>query len=272
MFGIALNLKASDFVNVLKHPKAILLGLIGQYMLLPAFTFVLVYSFNPNPGLALGMFLVASCPGGNISNFISSLANANVALSVSLTSIATLLSPVLTPLNFALWAKLYEPTSIKFTTFNLSFIDLAATVFILLIIPMIAGIAFNNKWPFITKKISGYIRSLSMLIFLAFVVIAFYGNAKHFTNYISLIFTLVLLHNFVAWLAGFIPGYIGQLNSADKKSLMIETGIQNSGLALVVIFNFFDGLGSMAIIAAWWGIWHIVSGLAFIPILRKWQN
>lgn len=272
MFGVALNMNASDFVKVFKSPKGILLGLFGQYIILPAMTFVLVYLLKPNPGLALGMFLVASCPGGNISNFISSLSKANVALSVSLTSIATLISPILTPFNFVFWTKLYEPTSSKYTHFNLSFFELASTVFVLLIIPMLLGIAFKHKWPSTTQKVSRYIQALSMLIFLAFVFAAFYGNANHFINYIGLIFSLVFLHNFVAWTAGFIPGFFGKLKIADRKSLMIETGIQNSGLALVIIFNFFEGLGSMAIIAAWWGIWHIVSGLAFIPIFRKWQN
>ena len=132
MFGVALNITISDFSRIIKNPKSVLIGVLSQFILLPAFTFLLVTIIQPLPSIALGMFLVAACPGGNISNFMTHYAKGNAALSVSLTAISTLLAIVMTPLNFQLWSGLYGPTSKLINTISLSPLEMVKVISLLL--------------------------------------------------------------------------------------------------------------------------------------------
>lgn len=269
MFGIALGISPSDFKQIFKHPKSAALGVASQFILLPFFTFLLVLVLEPSPSLALGMVLVAACPGGNVSNFISSLSNANVALSVTLTAIATLICPIFTPLNFDLWAHALPGTEALLTSFQISFIDILKTVILLLVIPLILGMWLRYRFPKTSQKIERPIRILSILILFGFIVVALYNNFETFKSYIYLVFILVLIHNALAFLVGFLTARIGGLPKPDQRTISIETGIQNSGFGLILIFTFFHGNGGMAIVAAWWGIWHIIAGMSLAFIFRQ---
>ena len=269
MYGVALDLRFEDFRYLVKNPKGFFLGVFSQFILLPFLTWCLVLIMKPPPSVALGMFLVAACPGGNVSNFLSSLAKGNAALSVSLTGFSSIISIVSTPLNFALWAGFYAPTSNLLREISLDYTDAFTTVALILGIPLILGILTQNYAPAIAEKASRILKPLSILIFAAFVVIAFAGNFDLFTKYISLIFLWVLAHNFVALGSGFLTGKLFKLPLADVKTMTIETGIQNSGLGLVLIFTYFDGLGGMAIITAWWGIWHLISGMTIASLWKS---
>lgn len=269
MFGVALDLKTSDFKYILKNPKSFSLGLLSQFLFLPFLTLLLVYVIQPPASVALGMFLVAACPGGNVSNFMTHLAKGNTALSVSLTAFSTAFSVFLTPFNFSLWAGFYDPAANLLREISLSYFDIFQTVALILGIPLILGMLINHRFPDWSKKATKVLKPLSILIFAGFVVIAFIGNYNLFIQFIGLIFLWVLAHNFVALLSGFGLGLLFALPLSDRKTLTIETGIQNSGLALVLIFTYFEGLGGMAIIAAWWGIWHILSGMG---IALLWKN
>ncbi|UJP63929.1 bile acid:sodium symporter family protein [Mongoliitalea daihaiensis] len=262
MFGVALDLKVSDFKYIGKNPKAFFVGIISQFFFLPFLTWILVQLIQVPPSVALGMFLVAACPGGNVSNFMTHLAKGNTALSVSLTAFSTAFSIFITPLNFALWASFYEPSSALLKSISLSYFEVFQTVALILGIPLMLGMYINTYYPTRAKRLSKILKPVSILIFAAFVVIAFLGNYNLFLQFIGLIFFWVLAHNLVALVAGFSLAKLARLPLADTKTLTIETGIQNSGLALVLIFTYFDGLGGMAIIAAWWGIWHIISGMS----------
>jgi bile acid:Na+ symporter, BASS family len=274
MFGVALEIKVEHFRQVINRPKSVLVGFGSQFILLPAVTFLVVKSLGNviSPAVAMGMILVASCPGGNISNFMSSLAKANTALSVSLTAIATLGAIVLTPLNFALWGGLYTSSSDLLQPITIDPIEMFRTVFILLGIPLILGMYFAHKFPKITAKIVKPLKNISMLIFIGIVIMAFTNNYEYFIKYIGLIFLLVLAHNAVALATGYLAGTIFRLPKPDRRTTTIETGIQNSGLGLVLLFNpriFEEPVGGMAFIAAWWGIWHIISGLSLASILAR---
>jgi BASS family bile acid:Na+ symporter len=269
MYGVALDLRFEDFKYLAKNPKGFILGVFSQFLLLPFLTWCLVLLMNPPPSVALGMFLVAACPGGNVSNFLSSLAKGNTALSVSLTGFSSIISIVSTPLNFALWAGFYAPTSNLLREISLDYADTFITIALILGIPLILGILTHKYAPIFAEKASKILKPLSILIFAAFVVIAFAGNFNLFTKYITLIFVWVLAHNLVALSAGFFTGKIFKLPLADVKTMTIETGIQNSGLGLVLIFTYFDGLGGMAIITAWWGIWHLISGMTIASLWKS---
>lgn len=271
MFGVALEINVENFKKILRYPKSVIIGFFSQFLVLPALTFGLVLLIQPTPSVALGMLLVASCPGGNISNFISHLARGNTALSVTLTGFATVGSIFLTPLNFAFWGGLYEKASNLIMPIEIDPWHMLQTVVILLGIPMVLGVFFARKFPRITQRITYPIKIMSIFIFAGFVIVAFSNNFSYFLKYIHLIFLIVLAHNGLALLAGFSIGTAFKLPRIDRRSVTIETGIQNSGLALVLIFNpnLFGGLGGMAFIAAWWGIWHIVAGMVIAGFWSK---
>jgi BASS family bile acid:Na+ symporter len=272
MFGVALDIKTEHFKDILKNPKSAIVGFISQTFLLPAFTFLLVLLLNPTPTVALGMILVAACPGGNISNFISSMAKGNIALSVSLTAISTMAAIFFTPFNFALWGNFYIDFYNAHGAANLvrpleiDKIQMFQTVFILLGIPVLIGLFVAKKFPAITAKIKKPINQSSLLFFVLMVIAMLSANFSQFTSYVHLVFIIVLLHNLLALSTGYFFSKVTKLSQTDQRTVAIETGIQNSGLALALMFNpkIFPPemeLGGMAIIAAWWGIWHIISGL-----------
>ena len=257
MFGVALEISISDFKPLWSKPKALLVGLCSQFILLPALTFLLVFVIEPLPSIALGMFMVAACPGGNISNFISYLSKANTALSVSLTAIATMLAVIMTPLNF----HFYEPSSNLIQDISISPIEMIKLVFLLLGLPLMLGMYVNYRKPKIALKIAKKLKVISLVFFICLVFIALYNNHVIFMDYVFYVFWIVLIHNLVAFSTGYSLGRVFKLPEDNLRSITIETGIQNSGLGLLLIFTFFDGLGGMALLAAFWGIWHIVSGL-----------
>lgn len=274
MFGVALGIKPKHFKDIALNPKPAIVGLISQYILLPALTYFLVIIIKPSNAVALGMILVASCPGGNVSNLISSLSKSNVALSVSLTATSTVLSLVMTPLNFAFWGGLYASKSPLLVPISVDPIDMFQTVFIILGIPVILGMIIGIKLPWLAKKIEKHVQIASIIFFIAFLVGALAGNFKLFLEYIHFVFFIVLVHNAVAFLSGYSFSRAMKLSKLNARTISIETGIQNSGLGLALIFNprIFPPeleLGGMAFIAAWWGIWHIVAGLS---LAFYWRN
>ncbi len=273
MFGIALRMNFSDFKNIVKSPKSFVVGACSQFFLLPVITFLLCLALRPilSPSVALGMILVAACPGGNISNFITTLAKGNISLSVSLSAFSTLVCVIMTPFNFSFWGKLYSDTSKLVMPIEIDFWEMAQTVLILLGIPIVAGILFARYFPKATQKLIKPMGILSIVAFIGFVVVALAANFGYFLKYIHLVGLIVVLHNALALLSGYAAGRLTRLSWQDVRSVTIETGIQNSGLGLVLIFNprLFDGLGGMAFVAAWWGVWHIVSGMGLAYFWRR---
>lgn len=280
MFGVALDIKWHHFKDVIMKPKSALTGVVSQFILLPAVTFAFILVLHPTPTVALGMILIASCPGGNISNFMSAMAKGNVALSVSLTAIATLAATFMTPLNFALWGKLYlkyynaAGAGNYLVPIEIDFLQMVQTVVILLGIPVILGLFFSQYFPRLTKKIKKPIRQLSIVIFIGFVIVLLSANFSNFIRFIHIVFLIVLIHNALALGTGFSFSSLLRLPRIDRRTITIETGIQNSGLALVLMFNpkIFPPeleLGGMTVIAAWWGVWHIISGLALSGLWSK---
>jgi BASS family bile acid:Na+ symporter len=261
MFGVALGITTKDFKLLFKAPKLIIAGVLAQFILLPFITFLVVLLLKPQPSIALGMFMVAACPGGNISNFMTHLAKGNTALSVSLTAFATVLAVFLTPLNFELYGNLYEPTAILLQEVHLSFYQLLKLVTLILGIPLVLGMLVRYKYENWAIKISKLLKPVSIVVFIAIVCIAFYNNIDVFMGYVKYVVGIGIFHNALAIVLGFLVAKAFKLSFKNQKTIMIETGIQNSGLGLLLIFTFFNGLGGMALMAAFWGIWHIITGL-----------
>jgi len=269
MYGVALDLRFADFLYLVQNPKGFFLGIFSQFILLPFLTWCLILIIQPPPSVAMGMFLVAACPGGNVSNFLTNYAKGNTALSVSLTGFSTILAIVATPFNFAIYAGMYGPTASLLQEISLDYKDVFFTVSLILGIPLILGILTHQYATKFAEKASKVLKPVSLGIFAVIIVVAFIGNLDLFLKYISLIFLWVFAHNLMGLTAGFLTGKVFRLPLADVKTLTIETGIQNSGLGLVLIFTYFGGLGGMAIITAWWGIWHLISGIIVASIWKK---
>jgi len=274
MFGVALGLRTQMFKDILQYPKSAIVGLFSQIIALPALTFLLVIIFNQQitPMVAMGMILVASCPGGNISNFMSQLSKANTELSISLTAVNTALSTIITPFNFALWGSFYvnyvnNHAAEALQELHIDTFQMFETVLLLLGVPLVLGILTVKYLPKIAEKLKKPMQYFSILFFIAMVVIAFRNNLDLFLHYIFFIFILVLIHNLVALSTGYGLATVFKLPKIDRRTLTIETGIQNSGLGLVLLFNpkIFPpdlAIGGMLFVTAWWGIWHIISGLS----------
>ncbi len=269
MFGVALDIQWSHFTQLTKQKKAVATGLVAQIILLPLLTVILISVLPISTGMALGMLLVACCPGGNVSNFFSQLARGHVALSVTLTAFSSLGAFIITPISFFLWASLFPSLTTEIKTFEIDFSSLLINMVLILFIPLVLGMLVNAYLPALSKKISGPIRLLSMLMLTGFIIIAVINNQEGFAVYLRDVFWIVLLHNGLALLAAYYFSASLKNNEAVNRTVAIETGIQNSGLALILIFNFFDGNTAMAIVAAWWGVWHLISGFAFSSIMRK---
>lgn len=269
MFSVALDLKGDDFKRLMRTPKPVVTGLFSQFVVLPVLTFLLVLVLQPRASIALGLILVAACPGGNISNFISHRAGGNAALSVSMTGFATVGAILLTPLNIAFWGNLYEPSRAILQATQIDPWQIALTVTLMLILPLILGVLVNRNKPALADRIRRPLQNLSMLIFVAFIVLALAANWAFFLGYAHYVALLVVLHNALALAGGYGTATLAGLSPFDRRAVTIETGIQNSGLGLVLIFGFFGGLGGMAVVAAFWGIWHAISGLALAKVMSR---
>ena len=282
MFGVALNIKPRTIKDFLKKPKPIIIGILLQWLALPAITFAIALALNRiiTPMIALGMILVASCPGGNISNFLSSLSKGNIILSVSVTAITTSFSPIITPLNFFFWGSMYSHfISIKsdIPMLIIPFFPMIEQILLLLGLPIVLGLLFAHYFPSVTKKITKPAQALSVLLFVGMVIVSFAQNFQIFIDNIFYVFFIVMLHNAAALATGYYGAKLSGLPLNDAKSLTIETGIQNSGLGLILLFNnaifppeiWHGHYGGMLFITAWWGIWHIISGLCLSYYFRR---
>ena len=262
MFGVALDLQLADFKQAIKRPKSFLIGMGCQFFILPAFTFLMVIIIQPHPSIALGLFLVAACPGGNLSNFLTHLAKGNTALSISMSAVATVVAIIMTPLNTIFWASRYEPTREILKEFSINAVDMLSTIFLMLGLPLVIGMVIRAKFPTFAQKVTGFMMKLSIVVFIAFVGIMLANNFNVFLKYVGVVAIIVMVQNALALLSGYGAATLLKVPIRDRRAISIETGIQNSGLGLVLIFNFFGGLGGMALVAAFWGIWHIISGLS----------
>lgn len=275
MFGVALDIRLSDFRRLATMPRALLAGLVSQWLVLPVLSVGVVLGLDRIiPGglcasLALGMLLVASCPGGNVSNFLVHYGRGNAALSVSLTTLSSLGAMVITPTLFAIAGSLSGMRLSDDLDITLNIGDMIVSIAIVVAIPLLLGVWMAERRPQWAEKLQRPARIVSLVVLAAFVAIATLSNIPATMEYIGRIFWIVILHNALALGAGFAVASLFVLPTYDRRAVTLETGIQNSALALVLIFTFFDGQGGMALIAAWWGIWHLISGFAIASFWRR---
>lgn len=261
MFAAALSVRSSDFHYILRSPKAPIIGLVCQFLLLPAVTYGLTLVLDLSPSIALGMILVAACPGGSFSNIMTWLSRGHLATSVSMTTISSIAALVMTPLNFMLYAQLNPDTRPLVEAIAVEPWQMMKLVAMVLVIPLLLGMFIGQRFPEVARRADRPARWLSLLVFLLFVVIAFSRNGSLFMQHAGAFAGLVILHNAVALSLGWSAARLAHLSEAETRAVTLEVGIQNSGLGLIILFSFYPHLGGMMLIAAFWGVWHLVSGL-----------
>ena len=260
MFSVALDIKLSDFRELVRQPRAAVVGLTSEYLYLPLLTLALIYGFVSDPSIALGMVLLSVCPGGSVSNYATYLGKANTALSVMLTAVTTLGAAVITPAAFALWQRLLPDELQRALSLSLDFWDMARTVFFLVIVPVTIGVAINELRPAWADRIRKPLKILSAVVFVGFVLVAISVNVAQIGRYIGVVFWMTAAHNGLALLGGYWIGRAAGLGQMNSRTIALETGLQNSGLGMTLVFTFFPQYGGMALVLAWWGIWHLISG------------
>ena len=261
MFGVSLSLSTDDFRRVLKRPDAPIVGLLAQFVLLPAATCLTTWFFEVDPEMALGMILVASCPGGSFSNIMTWLARANVAVSVSMTAVSSLAAMVMTPFNFALYGWLNPHTRSMLTDIQLDSMNILILVALVLGLPLLVGMLSGKLFPRFAARAEKPMRVITLLVLLLFVGVAFGNNMEVFLATADRIVILVVLQNLLALGMGAFAGGLTGLPRQDRRAITMEVGIQNSGLGLAIMFTFFPQASGMILIAAFWGVWHLISGL-----------
>ncbi len=256
MFGVSLELTHADFKRIATNPKAPVIGLVLQFLLLPGITSFVTWLLNVSPMLSMGMILVASCPGGAFSNIMTWLAKGNVALSVSMTAVSSIAATVLTPLNFSFYAWVNPNTRSLLTEIAMDPWGLLELVILVLAIPLALGMTVGNKFPGFTLKVQKPLKIFALLFLLALTTAAFISNTDVFLKHFKTFIFLVIGHNALALALGYFGAKIMGLAEYDRRAISLEVGIQNGALALVIIFTFFPEASGMLLIAAFWGVWH----------------
>lgn len=268
MFAVALSLKVSDFAFLKAEPARFAGAAATQILALPLMTLGLVHLIDPAPSIALGMIVVACCPGGNVSNFFTQLARGDTALSVALTGTSSLAAALLTPVSILFWTGLYAPADALVDEIAVSPVPFVVQTTLMLALPLVAGMAFAFRFPALAARL----RPPLMLVALAAVVFLVFGglaaNWALFTATASVVLAITVVHNALAFLTGAAAGRILGFDGPRRRALTVEVGIQNAGLGLVILLSQFDGLGGAAAIVGLWSIWHLFAGLGLAGAFR----
>lgn len=272
MFSVALGLRVDDFAFLRDKPLLFIGGVISQVIVLPFVTFLLILAIRPAASVALGMIVVACCPGGAVSNLLTYLSRGNVAASVALTATSSLLAAIMTPASILFWTHAYEPTATLLQTLDVSPLMFLAQTTFLLAVPLVFGMIVAAKAPDVAKRIRKRTTVLGVSVLVGVII---YGIAYFFPILfpaLSLLGGIVVLHNAVAILTGALAGRVLSRDAPTRRALTFEVGIQNSGLALVILLSQLKGLGGAAAVAAVWGVWHLISGGLLAAFFRQYDQ
>ena len=272
MFSVALGLRVDDFQFLLNKTALFFGGVLAQVLLLPLITWLMVLLLAPPASVALGMIVVACCPGGAVSNLMTFLSRGNVAASVALTATSSLLAAVMTPASILFWSHSYEPTSTLLKTLDVSpYVFLIQTT-ILLALPLALGMILAAKAPDVAARIKRRSTILGTLVLAGVIIYGIAYFSEILVPALSVVGLVVLLHNAAAFATGAIVGLILSNLAATRRALTFEIGIQNSGLALVILLSQLQGPGGAAAVAALWGVWHLIAGGLIVVLFRTWDS
>lgn len=260
IFGVSLELSFSDFRRLMRAPRPVFAGLVSQLLVLPLLTFVLVVVANPPPSVALGLMMAAACPGGNLSNVLTHWSGGRTSVSMTLTAVSGMVSPITTPLTFRLLGDLHPATREAMRQIAVPFSELVMTIVVALVVPLLCGMWVAEHRPQLAARLQKPLKRFGLAVFLAFIVLAVAGNTRHFAPAMLLVFVLVLVHNALALATGFTVATLFGVQERERRAITFESGVHNIALGMTLIFSYFQHLGGMALVVAWWGVWHLVTG------------
>ncbi|GJL97208.1 MAG: symporter [Hyphobacterium sp.] len=268
MFSVALTLKPADFAFLGKRPKMFFGGVLTQVLLLPVMTLGLAHLIAPTPSIAFGMIVVASCPGGNVSNLMVLMARGNAAYSVSLTAASSALAFIITPVSILFWASLYPPTAELIRTIEIETLPFILQTAAALGLPLAIGMTISAMAPNIAARIQPFVYGLSIFILIALVVFGVAGNWGVLMAVGAIIVPVAMLHNASAFGLGAVAGRVLRVDPESRRALTFEIGIQNAGLGLIILLTQFPTLGGAAAVTALWAVWHLFAGLGLAIAFR----
>ncbi|WP_306015550.1 bile acid:sodium symporter family protein [Oceanicaulis sp. MMSF_3324] len=268
MFGVALDVHLKDFALLKARPLRFIGAAAAQIIGLPLVTLGLILVLSPPPSIALGMIVVACCPGGNVSNFLTHLAKGDIALSVSLTATSSLAAALLTPVSIVFWTSLYGPADALVDTIDVSPVPFVVQTTLLLAVPLISGMLIAHHYPRTARRLRP-IFLMAGLLGLAVLIIGGVGsNWALFTATAGSVLVIAMIHNATAFVFGAASARALGFETAGRRSVTFEVGIQNTGLGLVILLGQFEGVGGAAAITALWAVWHLFSGGMLVGFYR----
>jgi BASS family bile acid:Na+ symporter len=269
VFAVALDLTWTQFQRVLRRPKAPLIGLVAQYLILPSAAFAVGRMTVEKPSIALGLLLVTCCPAGALSNYLTGVARGSVATSVSMTAISTLFSIAVTPVLFAFWAAMNPDTKAVLQTIAIDPKRVIVTLLIMLVVPVTAGMLVRAKRPETAHRIRLWSRRIAGGVFAVVVAILLLGNVKVLGTFASSALPPVLVTFAIAVAVGWGLARASGLVAADRRAVTLEVAFQNVALAIGLAVVFFPALAGVAITAILWGVVHLALGSALAALWMR---
>jgi len=269
VFSVALELRIEDFKRVAQTPKAVICGLIPQFLLLPVATWLVTLWLDLPPNIEAAMILVAACPGGSLSNVVTHMGRGNTALSVSISAVASIIALFATPFNFSWMIATNPETASWLKELSIDSSGIYISLFLLLGVPLCLGLLASHRLPQLTDRIRKPLGHFSLIALLLFIVAGLIKERQLLTLGLLPILLLVVLHNASGLFFGWATSKVMGVSEKDRRAIMIEGGMQNSGLALGIIAVQFNSDLGMVTLASLWGIWHIVSGMSLAYVWRR---
>lgn len=263
MFGMGLTLKLEDFKLVFTRPKDILIGCAAQFTVMPLLAFALGKIFHLDPALLAGVVLVGTCPGGTSSNVITYLSKGDVALSVGMTSVNTLLAPILTPAITYLLLR---------TTVTVNALSMFLSIIKVVIVPIALGFIINKLFGQVTQKLVKVLPSVSVIAICLIVAAVVSHNSEKIMTTGIIVFVVVILHNLLGYACGFLLGKLMHMGVSKTKAISVEIGMQNSGLATSLAGTAFPDLAMATVPGAIFSVWHNISGAILANIYNRWTE
>ena len=260
MFGMGTTMNLSDFSIVFKRPRDIVIGCLSQFTVMPLLAFLLGKLFGLDNELLVGVILVGTCPGGTASNVITYLSKGDTALSVGMTSVNTLLAPFLTPLLTYLFLR---------TTVSVNTTAMFVSIIQVVIVPIALGLLINKLFGRITRRVKDALPAVSVTAIGLIVASVVSHNSEKILSTGLIVFAIVILHNLLGYLCGYLIGVIFRMDMPRKKAVSIEIGMQNSGLATSLAASSFPDMSMATVPGAIFSVWHNISGAVLAGIYRR---
>ena len=260
MFGMGLTLKLDDFKVLFTNPKNVIVGCIAQYLIMPTLAFVLSKLFGLDNALLVGVILIGACPGGTASNVITYLSKGDVALSVGMTAINTLLAPVVTPFIVYMFLN---------TVVEIDILKMFIAIVNVVIAPIILGVIINKFFGKNVEKSITILPTVSIIAISMIVAAVVSNNASKILNTGFIIFLVVILHNLLGYVFGLLVGLLFKMENKQLKAISVEIGMQNSGLATSLAATAFAALPLAALPGAIFSVWHNISGAIIANIYSR---